>query len=668
MKYIISFVLIFLLRIEQSFAALGKTIQQQPSTPVTTTQPGAAESTGWIISGIWAGFQFVYDSVWLVIGFIILLFIAYKGIRLWFELFYSKNLRYLQITLPRADSKLDKEKETKKDFKEKIGQMSMFYKAVHKLSEAGLRDTLLNFFFGHSKIALELVYDKWEVTFFIVTYENYVNLISQHITSIYNDAEILRVEKKDYVKLKEKWYKMRAASLWKEHDDYFPIKSFKYLEDDPINNFTNVFGGLDRDDKAVYQVVIKPTTSSWNQKALKAARMVAKGKYKKKRKLSFLRILFKPFTWLWNPLVAIFEWPEDMVWGNNAPGASEWDAYKIFNQAETEAQKVMGESAAQPSFETSIRIIVSSKTHRQAENAVHAIVAAASIFTDEYNNALDNPQLYEDSLPWIFTPIRHFAFRHKLVGFFQNISVFSADEASTLYHMPDINYNKSPIINWLEYKKLPIPHNLKFPSEPTMLDEKDEKTGEVKQVHRHLWGFPVYKDGVLLGWNEYRNKKTPIYFSRKDRGRHQYIIWKSGWGKSVYIGYLARQDVWNGDGICVIDPHGDLVEDVLAFVPKERAKDVIIFDPSDTERPMWLNMLDIIATDPEIRKREMDRAAMDATEIFIKIFGDEIFGPRIQHYFRNGCLTLCQYRWQRKTRNDTIFFCKVWSIYYQLYH
>ena len=57
---------------------------------------------------------------------------------------------------------------------------------------------------------------------------------------------------------------------------------------------------------------------------------------------------------------------------------------------------------------------------------------------------------------------------------------------------------------------------------------------------------------------------------------------------------------------------------------------------------MGLNMLDIIATDPEIRKREMDRAAMDATEIFIKIFWDEIFGPRIQHYFRNGCLTLME--------------------------
>ena len=85
-----------------------------------------------------------------------------------------------------------------------------------------------------------------------------------------------------------------------------------------------------------------------------------------------------------------------------------------------------------------------------------------------------------------------------------------------------------------------------------------------------------------------------------------------------------------------------MTEDVLAFTPKERAKDVIFFDPADTDRPMGLNMLDIIATDPEIRKREMDRAAMDATEIFIKIFGDEIFGPRIQHYFRNGCLTLME--------------------------
>ncbi|MBP6981692.1 type IV secretory system conjugative DNA transfer family protein, partial [Candidatus Gracilibacteria bacterium] len=283
---------------------------------------------------------------------------------------------------------------------------------------------------------------------------------------------------------------------------------------------------------------------------------------------------------------------------------------------------------------------------------------------------------------------------YRLVGILQSISRFSCDEMSTLYHFPDINYNKSPIISWLEYKMLPPPANLRFPKDPLILkDYKRDVSGSIYtndgsllQVdknknllrtenkdfllldgtvvpvykdgenmgrpvddgkvpvqiddHRKLAGFPLYKDAVLMGWNEYRNNKTPIYFSKKDRGRHHYIIGKSGGGKSVFIGYIARQDLWNGDGLCVIDPHGDLVDDVLAFTPKERAKDMIIFDPADYERPMGLNMLDLIATDPALRSIEKDRAALDATSIFIKMYGDEVFGPRIQHYFRNGCLTL----------------------------
>ncbi|MCD5385194.1 DUF87 domain-containing protein [Candidatus Gracilibacteria bacterium] len=643
MKKIFLSIIGFITQAKYSFAGVLNTSSNTTNTVIQkTTQENNSSFLNSITDlGSQLGIWIIY-LILAIIGTIIFI----KTIRFLFELYYAKNLVYLKVTVPRTDSKLDKEKETKKDFKEKIGMMNMFYKAIHKLAEAGMRDTLLNVIFKHSKISLELIYENGEVSFYIVTYKTYVNLVSQHLTSVYNDAEILVVDKKDYIKIKPKGYSMRGASLGKEKDDVFPIKTYKYLEDDPINNFTNVFGGLNKEDKAVFQMVIKPNFN-FNKKAKKAAALVAKGQYKKKKKnpigfLGFLR----------NPLVALVEGPEDMVdSGNNAPGANEGDAYKIFNQAETEAQKTMGESAGQPFFISSLRILVSSKIHKNAEEGVHAIVAAASIFTDEYNNALDNPQIREDALAFIFTPLRYFAFKYKLVGFFQDISYLSIDEISTLYHLPDINYNKSPIIKWLEYKKLPIPHNLKFPKIPTILEEKvdtgkKDKDGnpiyEVKKVHRKLGGFPVYKDGVLMGWNEYRNKKTPIYFDKKDRGRHQYIIGKSGGGKSVFIGYLARQDLRNGDGLCVIDPHGDLVEDVLDFAPKERAKDIVIFDPSDTERPMGLNMLEITATDPEIRKRQMDRAAMDATEIFIKIFGDEIFGPRIQHYFRNGCLTLME--------------------------
>ncbi len=585
-----------------------------------------------------SSFNLLMD-IWFYVLYIIIIIVCFyvslKIIRFLFELYYSKNLRYLKITVPRADSKLDKEKETKKDFKEKIWSMSMFYKAVHKLAEAWLKDTFLNFIFKHSKISLELVFENNEVTFYMVTYKWYVNLISQHLTSIYTDAEIIMIDKKNYIDIKPEWYSMRWASLSKENDNVYPIRTFKYLEDDPINNFTNVFWWLSKEDKAVYQIVIKPDFK-FNTIAKKAAWLVSKWKYKKSKKHVFWILSI-----LWNPIVGIIQWPDSMVQSNNAPWASEWDAYKIFNQAETEAQKIMWEAAWQPYFTASIRILVSSKNHQSAEDWVHAIVAASSIFTDEYNNSLDNPQVKEDALAFIFTPLRYFWFKYKLVWFFQKVSYFSIDEVSTLYHLPDINYNKSPIIKWLEYKKLSTPQNLKFPKIPTILEEKDINWNSV-QIHRHLWGFPVFKDWVLLGFNEYRNKKTAVYFNRNDRWRHHYIIWKSWGWKSVFIWYLARQDLRNGDWICVIDPHGDLVDDVLDFAPKERAKDIIVFDPSDTDRPMWLNMLEVISTDPEIRKREMDRAAMDATEIFIKIFGDEIFWPRIQHYFRNGCLTLME--------------------------
>ena len=88
----------------------------------------------------------------------------------------------------------------------------------------------------------------------------------------------------------------------------------------------------------------------------------------------------------------------------------------------------------------------------------------------------------------------------------------------------------------------------------------------------------MYTDGILLGVSVYRNVYRPVYMKRDDRTRHHYIVGKSGTGKSVYISALARQDIWAGDGVCVIDPHGDLVEEVLEYIPKSRAKDVIYFD------------------------------------------------------------------------------------------
>jgi len=158
----------------------------------------------------------------------------------------------------------------------------------------------------------------------------------------------------------------------------------------------------------------------------------------------------------------------------------------------------------------------------------------------------------------------------------------------------------------------------------------------VRQTPDKRYALKTYTDGILLWVNVYRNKYTPIYMKRDDRTRHHYIVGKSGTGKSVYISALARQDIWNGDGVCVIDPHGDLVEEILEYIPKHRAKDIIYFDAGNEERPMGLNLFEIkhIA--------EADRAVNDAVEMFVKMFGPEIFGPRIQEYFKYGSLTLLE--------------------------
>lgn len=660
-------------------------IATRAATPAEKTTP-----TFW--SDLWDAIVWIGSNFINIVLFVIIVWICIRILRLTYEVLRAGDLVYMRVTLPRADSKLDKEKETKKDFKEKVGIMTVFYKSIHNLTQASAWDTFMNFIFHHAKISLELFFHDGQVHFYAVGYREHASLIVQQITSNYPDAEVKIIKKEDIPEIKPIGYTLQAASVGKLNDDIYPIKTYKYFEDDPLSSFTNNFGSLKKSDSASIQFVLKPLGRGWNRKAKKAAGLVAKWEYRKGMKFGVLWTAFRtitaPLSWI------LFRFVKNEETSSLAPGATSGDSYKIFNQAEQEAQKMVGESAGQPAFEGSIRILVASDTPESTRKGLLNLVAATSIFTDEYNNQLDNPQMVEDTFRFIFTPLRYFAYKFRLVGVFQNVSNFSSDELSTMFHFPDINYNKSPIISWLDYKMLPVPPNLKVPKDPLILkDYKRDGAGNIYtqdgsllrvdknknlyrdenkdlelvngmkvSVHkegenigrpidegktpvqideqRKLQGFPLYKDATLLGWNEYRNNKTPIYFAKKDRGRHHYIIGKSGWGKSVFIGYVARQDLWAWEGLGVIDPHGDLVEDIVAFTPKERAKDMIIFDPADYERPMGLNMLDIIATDPNLRLIEKDRAALDATSIFIKMYGDEIFGPRIQHYFRNGCLTL----------------------------
>ena len=198
---------------------------------------------------------------------------------------------------------------------------------------------------------------------------------------------------------------------------------------------------------------------------------------------------------------------------------------------------------------------------------------------------------------------------------------------------PDSDYQKGDWNETIDWKEI--------------IQEEKKYVKEIVKW-KTIYGYKLYKNAVLLWTNIYRNNLSPVYIKREDRTRHHYMIWKSGTWKSVFLQTMARQDLWNWDGICLIDPHGDLAEDVLDYVPKERAKDVIYFDAGNEDRPMGLNLYEINSLD------EADRTVNDATEIFLKMFWPEIFWPRIQEYFKYGSLTILEDFDDRPTLLDVV--------------
>ena len=132
---------------------------------------------------------------------------------------------------------------------------------------------------------------------------------------------------------------------------------------------------------------------------------------------------------------------------------------------------MVGESAAQSAFSATILVMVGSDTVESAQNGIDSMLTSTSVFTNEYCNELDNNQFLEGAFRWIIRPLHNLAFKYKLAGFFTKMSSYSVDEITTLYHFPDVNYNKSPIIYWLGYKKVAPPSNLKMPKEKLIMTD-----------------------------------------------------------------------------------------------------------------------------------------------------------------------------------------------------
>jgi len=515
---------------------------------------------------------------------------AIKQMRFYYAIWKSRDLVYLKVLLPRSDSKIDAEKRTEKDFKEKVAIMEQLYRALWEVRSLTFGQFVHYWIFRYTTISFEMYSHNGQISFYIVTEPRLVSIVEKQITSFYSDAEV--VEVKSPV-IRDKGQKLVGYNMVLAKKFMYPIRLYEQMQDDALNDLSNVLSKLEPTEKACVQLVFRPSFSNkWGKKAKTFASAGFKGK--KEGWFSNIPIIGGLFGFLSGTASG----------ATAAPGASSGDSFVRMIAPEEELFKQMGEKAGMSWFHCSVRVLAASDTRKRALDITNNIQVSFNVFRHLNGNYFVNRRMFVDFFPLAWNaPIIEWLWKHRLNGFYHKECLMVEKELAGLFHFPDSRYNKTPIIEWIPYKVLPPPPD-------------------------------ISKTGILLGNNKYRGIETKILFNEKDRTRHQYIIGKSGSGKSALLSWQARQDIINGDGVCIVDPHGDLIEDALAHVPKERAKDVVLFDPADNERPLGLNLLEVKT------EEEKDRASLDAMEIFIKLFGNEIFGPRIQHYFRNGCLTL----------------------------
>ncbi len=555
-----------------------------------------------IFAGLW-DFILTYPlyALGILVLAVLLFRLALRALRYTYARVHQKNLIFMQVMLPRKDSKIDKEKETEKDFREKIAVMEQFYRNIHEIRELNLWNLWKSWLVNHDMVSFELVLKEKELYFYVVTYPYFRTLVEKQITSYYPDADITYV--KPY-ELGKKGDSVKAFYLYEKRDYWFPVKTYKTIENDPLNDITNVFSKLDDADFASIQIVINSIGKGWNKRAEMEGALMFKGK-KNTYGSGVTNFLGRiPIIGFLNSIiVGAILGPEDVKGSTNEPGAKGGDSFQRMLQAREEVAKHIGEKALSVGFEVGIRLVASSPTKEHTEDILNNLVIAFNLFNSPEMNYFQNRRIVP--LDFLSTPALLHGYHLRLPKHGNKTSIMVPEELASMYHFPVSKYNYSPTIKWLPYTVIPAPTDLP-------------------------------KEGILLGHNVYRGEQREIHITRNDRTRHMYIIGKSGTGKSALISYMARQDIANGEGVCVVDPHGDLIEDILHYIPKERAKDVIVFNPADLERPMGLNILE---ADTPV---QMDLASSQATEIFIKLFGDEIFGPRIQHYFRNACLTLME--------------------------
>lgn len=494
--------------------------------------------------------------------------------------------RTLFEIIPR-DAQTKDSKNQPRSFKENIASMQQFYAGLLSVISSSFKDEYIT-------VEIANPIERQDFVFFISVPENKADLLEKQIHAFFPDARVVEY-KEDFNVFYENGGKAGAYGV-QEHIPPRVLKTANDFEDDPIKAILNVFSVLDeKSEGAAIQLIFKPVGSFYDNKYEKAIRKIEKGENE----------------------------PHDIYIRNNASAKFTVGVSKFLSQT----SKMMGSIGSSedkksdtdptnnilldnlkkklesPVISTNFRIVASATTNARAKDIMHDLASAFNQFQQPTGNSLSFKPI-KPSLEKMF--FKRFIYR-----------VFNPE-----YDMP---------LNLQEIAAM-----IHFPS------EVDRQNPNLKVSRFASASAPINtsKEGVLLGINEHGGKQKSIHLLPEDRMRHLYTIGQTGTGKSVFLKSLIIQDINNGDGVCMIDPHGSDIQDILANIPEHRKDDVIYFDPAHVDRPMGLNMLEYDRKNPEQKTFVVN----ELFGIFQKLYGKvpESMGPMFEQYFRNATMLVIE--------------------------
>ena len=458
-------------------------------------------------------------------------------------------------------------------------------------------------FFGSSEykspeFSMEIAKFWNKIKFYFIVEESLAEFVKNQIYANYNDIQIN--ETSNFLS-KVPNSKITALKIKTKKHFLYPIKNFANIGQewlktwiDPYSSITASLSKIWTNNSLnLFQINFKPLADSkWKKDAKKIFELNNSNypEFYKNFLLStypaILKGIFSPFILIYRLFV-----PKQ----KNLENEQEENLEKNID----ELPEGVSEKLSKVAFNVDINLVYAWSVSTNAKKNLKEIFSTLAIFNNPWNNKFSIEK-------YLSTPEEKNKIKNRTCDW---TMILSSSELAWLVHLPTTHV-QTPWINWVMAKTFESPTDL-----PLLTENKDLT--------------PIWI-------TNFRNEEFEYWISPNDRRRHIYVVWKTGMGKSTLLENMIIDDIKKGRWVAVIDPHGDLAETVIWFIPKNRTNSVIVFDPADADSPIAFNMLE------DVKEEHRSVVVSGIISIFKRIFW-ESWGPRLEHILRNTLFALLEY-------------------------